>query len=65
MLIRSTTKACFVILRNGLMLELIYAATLTGKHTRAEPKPAQARESSHGVWLMGEAVLCEVHAGQA
>jgi hypothetical protein len=64
-LIRSTSHACYVILRNGLTLELFYDDTLkgTGDDRRelegALPKPSQ------GVWLMGESVLFEVHAGQA
>lgn len=65
MLIRSTRKACFVILRNGLMLELVYAAALTGDESERAHDWHKADEPSHGVWLMGESVLFEVRAGQA
>jgi hypothetical protein len=66
MLIRSTAHACYVILHNGLTLELFYDDALKGdtddershSGTRS-PKP------SEGVWLMGESVLSEVRAGQA
>jgi len=66
MLIRSTPHACFVILRNGLTLELFYDEELTG--ARAEPKGSARHERpnpSQGVWLMGESVVSEVRAGQA
>jgi hypothetical protein len=66
MLIRSTPHACFVILRNGLTLELFYDEVLTGArsdgahaHDTDRPSPSQ------GVWLMGESVVSEVRAGQA
>jgi hypothetical protein len=73
MLIRSTPQACFVILKNGLTLELFYDEALTGIRNGATPNPAgnsPQRASEHsapsqGVWLMGEEVLFEVRAGQA
>jgi hypothetical protein len=73
MLIRSTPHACFVILNNGLTLELFYDEALTGGRNAATPSSASnqsrnARElcaASQGVWLMGEEVLFEVKAGQA
>jgi len=65
MLIRSTRKACFVILRNGLMLELVYAAAITGYVSARAHDWHKPDEPSHGVWLMGESVLFEVRAGQA
>ncbi|HEY2732641.1 MAG TPA: hypothetical protein VGI70_01585 [Polyangiales bacterium] len=66
MLIRSTPHACFVILRNGLTLELFYDRAFTG--ARDDEMRTSAHETatpSQGVWLMGESVLVEVHAGQA
>jgi hypothetical protein len=71
MLIRSTPQACFVTLRNGLTLELFYDEELTGAHRptgvtqRSTEHPRRAPAGSQGVWLMGEAVLFEVNAGQA
>lgn len=71
MLIRSTPHACFVILSNGLTLELFYDEALTGVRTGATPNSASTRShnnglpASQGVWLMGEEVLAEVSAGQA
>jgi len=67
MLIRSTPHACFVMLRNGLTLELFYDETFTGMRaegTRSGTKSARP-EPSQGVWLIGEAVLLDVRAGQA
>lgn len=70
MLIRSTPHACFVILSNGLTLELFYDENLTG----SRPDPSMDTGSptwralptaSQGVWMMGESVLFEVSAGQA
>lgn len=70
MLIRSTQHACFVILSNGLTLELFYDENLTG--TRPDPSVDTMTHAwralptaSQGVWMMGEAVLFEVSAGQA
>jgi hypothetical protein len=68
MLIRSTPQACFVILRNGLTLELFYDEALTGTHNPtglAQRPDRRTATGSQGVWLMGEAVLFEVSAGQA
>jgi hypothetical protein len=66
MLIRSTPQACFVILANGLTLELFYADSLTGTHCDdARVYPEQRSSPSQGVWLMGETVVSEVSAGQA
>jgi hypothetical protein len=64
MLIRSTSHACYVILRNGLTLELFYDEALEGAHA-AEREAGSAAKPSQGVWLMGESVLFEVRAGQA
>ena len=67
MLIRSTPHACFVMLRNGLTLELFYDETFAGARaegTRSGTKAAQPAPSQ-GVWLMGESVLLDVRAGQA
>jgi hypothetical protein len=64
MLIRATRQVCFVMLRNGLTLELVYAPTLTGEAPMRETRRT-APTPSHGVWLMGERVLTEVRAGQA
>jgi hypothetical protein len=64
MLIRSTSHACYVILRNGLTLELFYEEALKGAD--AEEHDADGTVNpSQGVWLMGESVLFEVRAGQA
>jgi hypothetical protein len=71
MLIRSTPQACFVILSNGLTLELFYDEAFTGAHSatemtqRSTDHTRRAPSGSQGVWLMGEAVLFEVNAGQA
>ena len=73
MLIRSTPQACFVILKNGLTLELFYDESLTGVRSGTTPSPAgdnprsanNQHAPSQGVWLMGEEVLFEVRAGQA
>jgi hypothetical protein len=66
MLIRSTPHACFVMLTNGLTLELFYADTLTGLGPDENDAGPQTPPSpSQGVWLMGEAVVSEILAGQA
>jgi hypothetical protein len=65
MLIRTTPHACFVILRNGLTLELFYDETLTGARGEAPADPKQTPSASQGVWLMGESVVMDVRAGQA
>ena len=65
MLIRSTRHACFVMLPNGLTLELFYDHRLAGE--RGEPQSELEREltASQGVWMFHEEVLVEVKAGQA
>ena len=71
MLIRSTPQACFVILENGLTLELFYDETLTGLGSTTaavdtvEHSARTAPTASQGVWLIGESVLTEISAGQA
>ena len=65
MLIRSTPQACFVILANGLTLELFYADSLTSECSDDISVPQHASAPSQGVWLMGETVVSEVSAGQA
>jgi hypothetical protein len=62
MLIRSTPAACFVLLPNGLTLELFYADALT---KRRDGEPKQPTPASQGVWLMGQSVLFSIRAGQA
>jgi hypothetical protein len=64
-LIRSTSHACYVILRNGLTLELFYDETLKGAADEARELQDSLPKPSQGVWLMGESVLFEVRAGQA
>jgi hypothetical protein len=66
MLIRSTRYACFVVLRNGLTLEVCY--DLAGRPTQdaalsGEYAPTMPR--SQGVWMFQEEVLLEVKVGQA
>jgi hypothetical protein len=66
MLIRATRQACFVMLRNGLTLEVFYADGLTRDQGTKALEPATSLDkASKGVWLMGESVLSEVRAGQA
>lgn len=71
MLIRSTPYACFVMLRNGLTLEIFYDEALSGQsQTPSDTETHDAADAdlpspSQGVWLMGESVLFEVRAGQA
>lgn len=66
MLIRATRQACFVMLRNGLTLEVFYADGLTrDRNGKPLDTAAQLDRASKGVWLMGESVLSEVRAGQA
>jgi hypothetical protein len=73
MLIRSTQHACFVILRNGLTLELAFDfggqpntewGTWDALGDTPEPKPRPAPRSQ-GVWMLREEVLFEVNVGQA
>lgn len=73
MLIRSTRHACFVILRNGLTLELAFdvggppTAELNSWDALGEPPAPNARPAprSQGVWMLREEVLFEVNVGQA
>ncbi len=73
MLIRSTPHACFVILQNGLTLELFYGEALTGlgndaalpSRSTSDHSGRDAPTASQGVWLLGESVIFEVSAGQA
>jgi hypothetical protein len=66
MLIRSTPHACFVILRNGLTLELFYdEAHRVAHRANSRAVPNDTPTPSQGVWLIGESVLFEVSAGQA
>lgn len=65
MLIRSTPHACFVMLKNGLTLELFYDASLAGQNDQDDTPEGDRPPASQGVWLMGESVLFEVRAGQA
>lgn len=68
MMIHATPHACFVILNNGLTLELFYDEALTGSRTLSgdiDHVPRRRAEGSHGVWLLGEDVVSEVRAGQA
>ncbi|HEX7480511.1 MAG TPA: hypothetical protein VF331_22110 [Polyangiales bacterium] len=65
MLIRSTPYACFVMLRNGLTLEIFYDEALTGQEKALASNHDDLPRPSQGAWLMGESVLFEVRAGQA
>lgn len=69
MLIRSTADACFVMLRNGLTLEIVYDPTHAGTREAVEDQSlfddTDLPPASSGVWLIGETVLLEVQAGQA
>ena len=71
MLIRSTPHTCFVILPNGLTLELCYdqrsAVRREAAHDEDEPTERRRAHSpaSQGVWVFQEEVLLEVKVGQA
>jgi hypothetical protein len=65
MLIRANHQTCFVILRNGLTLELVYGAALVGGARKNKRGVRGRPQASHGVWLMGRSVLSAVKAGQA
>jgi len=71
MLIRSTRHACFVILRNGLTLELFYGAGFAEGRSLPlddfEPHRPElsTRAASQGVWMLREEVLFEVKVGVA
>jgi hypothetical protein len=70
MLIRSTPHACYVMLKNGLTLELCYDISSVSQKTRAA-EDGERRESrgtpsaSQGVWVFREEVVLEVKVGQA
>ena len=67
MLIRCTAHACFVILPNGLTLELCYDHDL-GLRQLGERRSDSAltpSSSSYGVWIFREEVLGEAKVGQA
>lgn len=65
MLIRATRQACFVMLPNGLTLEVFYADGIT-RDPQGKQQPTTATAlASKAIWLMGESVLYEVRAGQA
>jgi hypothetical protein len=70
MLIRSTPHACYVMLTNGLTLELCYdinnlgpkaSAADGGEHHASAGYP----RASQGVWVYQEEVVLEVKVGQA
>jgi hypothetical protein len=70
MLIRSTPHACYVMLKNGLTLELCYdissvgskqPAADSGEHETLRRRPL----ASQGVWVFQEEVVLEVKVGQA
>jgi hypothetical protein len=69
MLIRSTPHACYVMLKNGLTLELCYDVSNVGqKSSAAEPGELSSRRAplaSQGVWVFQEEVVLEVKVGQA
>lgn len=71
MLIRSTRHACFVILRNGLTLELFYGAGFDEERDVVPTAPEANRPelsttaASQGVWMLREEVLFEVKVGVA
>lgn len=63
MLIRSTHNACFVILPNGLTLELFYDQRFA--RDRGDWRESELPTISQGVWMFHEEVLVEVTPGQA
>ena len=70
MLIRSTRHACFVMLRNGLTLELFYGAGFDEERRLEEDglevhRPELSTSASQGVWMLREEVLFEVKVGVA
>lgn len=65
MLIRSTNNACFVILPNGLTLELFYDERLDNDRRDSWRATGRAPTASQGVWMFHEEVLVEVKPGQA
>jgi hypothetical protein len=69
MLIRSTPHACYVMLKNGLTLEVCYdISNVSQKSGAAESGDRPARSTplaSQGVWVFHEEVVLEVKVGQA
>ncbi|HET6335324.1 MAG TPA: hypothetical protein VFG30_18995 [Polyangiales bacterium] len=69
MLIRSTPHACYVMLKNGLTLELCYDISNVGQKSGAAAggdRPARSTPlASQGVWVFQEEVVLEVKVGQA
>ena len=69
MLIRSTPYTCFVMLQNGLTLELVFgeSASSPSFSTDAVSSVSQARTPvrTQGVWMFNEEVLFDVEVGQA
>jgi len=70
MLIRSTPHACYVMLKNGLTLELCYDISNIGpKSSAADGGERRASagfpRASQGVWVYQEEVVLEVKVGQA
>jgi hypothetical protein len=69
MLIRSTPYTCFVMLKNGLTLELVFGESVseptfaTDALRRVSPSPKTTR--TQGVWMFHEEVLFDVEVGQA
>lgn len=69
MLIRSTPYTCFVMLKNGLTLELVFGESVSEPTfasdalRRASPSPKTTR--TQGVWMFNEEVLFDVEVGQA
>lgn len=70
MLIRSTPHACYVMLKNGLTLELCYDIHNMGPRTSAADGGERSASTgllraSQGVWVYQEEVVLEVTVGQA
>ena len=69
MLIRSTPYTCFVMLKNGLTLELVFGESVAEPSfasdalRRAKSTPKTTR--TQGVWMFNEEVLADVEVGQA
>lgn len=72
MLIRSTPHACYVVLKNGLTLELCYdinnvspKPAADSAHEGSERRSRGTPLASQGVWVFKEEVVLEVKVGQA
>jgi hypothetical protein len=70
MLIRSTPYTCFVMLKNGLTLELVFGESVTeptfatdALRSLSPNTPKTTR--TQGVWMFHEEVLFDVEVGQA